>query len=68
MRKRSLDPKNLHCKNLAALAQCTWPGFHHEIRLVRGTREPGPIGARFAHEATLGHRASVVRVSKNPNF
>ena len=33
VRKRFLGPKNLHCKhfkNLAPLAQCIWPGFHHE--------------------------------------
>ena len=30
MRKRFLDPKNLHCKNLAPLAQCIWSGFHYE--------------------------------------
>ena len=30
MCKRFLDPKNLHCKNLAPLAQCIWSGFHYE--------------------------------------
>ena len=30
VRKRFLDPKNLHCKNLAPLAQCIWSGFHYE--------------------------------------
>ena len=30
VRKRFLGPKNLHCKNLASLAQCIWSGFHYE--------------------------------------
>ena len=30
MRKRFLDPKNIHCKDFAPLAHCTWSGFHYE--------------------------------------
>ena len=30
VRKRFLGPKNLHCKNLVALAQCIWSEFHYE--------------------------------------
>ena len=58
MRKRFLDPKNLHCKNLAPLPQCIWSGFHYEKAdeaVVEDDTEDTEVVPKIFHIAHYTH-------------